>query len=186
MIFGINYWNPCCKQVRLEGPYSKSGSRPLPSFPRNQDFSFPVSSREDFGVAVFVAPVLWLMPLTQPPLRDPRDPIPNKSCLNLRNTPTQQHSTMASVLQSLLLVGALLSSTASAQIPSSLVGTWSTKSGKVLTGPVSFYSWNKSSRVGNDDLRGFAVLIWGCRGFIILSMIVSSSQVLREYRIRSL
>ncbi|PSS25560.1 hypothetical protein M430DRAFT_25346 [Amorphotheca resinae ATCC 22711] len=46
---------------------------------------------------------------------------------------------MASVLQSLLLVGALLSSTASAQIPSSLVGTWSTKSGKVLTGP-GFYN----------------------------------------------
>jgi hypothetical protein len=184
MICGIYYWNLSANQC-LEGPYRKSGSRSLPSFPHKPGLQLPCSITR-FRCGFLRGAVLWLMPLTQPPLRDPRDPIPNKSCLNLRNTPTQQHSTMASVLQSLLLVAALLSSTASAQIPSSLVGTWSTKSGKVLTGPVSFYSWNKSSRVGNDDLRGFAVLIWGCRGFIILSMIVSSSQVLRGYRIRSL
>ncbi|KAH8804964.1 chaperone for protein-folding within the ER, fungal-domain-containing protein [Xylogone sp. PMI_703] len=42
-------------------------------------------------------------------------------------------------LQSLLLTGAYLIWTSSAQIDPQLVGTWSTKSGKVLTGP-GFYN----------------------------------------------
>ncbi|EPE31300.1 hypothetical protein GLAREA_12603 [Glarea lozoyensis ATCC 20868] len=42
-------------------------------------------------------------------------------------------------LQSLLIAGVCLASTASAQIDPQLVGTWSTKSAKVLTGP-GFYN----------------------------------------------
>ena len=50
---------------------------------------------------------------------------------------SQIHHIMPSMkFQSLLIAGACLASTASAQIDPQLVGTWSTKSSKVITGPV--------------------------------------------------
>jgi len=47
-------------------------------------------------------------------------------------------------IQSLLIAGACLISTSCAQIDAQLVGTWSTKSGKVLTGPGFYNSDNDS------------------------------------------
>ena len=45
---------------------------------------------------------------------------------------------MAQFIQPLVTIVAFLSCIVKAQIPPSLVGTWSTKSGKVLTGLVCF------------------------------------------------
>jgi hypothetical protein len=53
-------------------------------------------------------------------------------------------------LQSLLLAGTYLICSTTAQIDTQLVGTWSTKSAKVLTGPVCFYSWNTLSKIANN------------------------------------
>jgi hypothetical protein len=51
--------------------------------------------------------------------------------------------TMAQLsIQSLLLAGTCILSPALA-INQQLIGTWSTKSAKVITGPVRFYSWNR-------------------------------------------
>jgi len=91
---------------------------------------------------------------------------------------------MASLsLHSLLAAGACLVSSASA-INAALVGTWSTKSAKVLTGSVCYYSWNRREGVGSDSILKGKGLIWGCRACTILSMIVLLNQVILGSRIR--
>lgn len=54
-------------------------------------------------------------------------------------------------LRSLLLAG--LASTATAQIDNQLVGTWSTKSAKVLTGPVCSFLFLEFERIRDDQFR---------------------------------
>jgi hypothetical protein len=93
---------------------------------------------------------------------------------------------MASLsLQSLLVASACLIISTSA-INADLVGTWSTKSAKVLTGPVRSILGTRGGKVGNEGTLRAEELILGYRAFTILSTTVLLNQVLRGSRIRSL
>jgi hypothetical protein len=85
--------------------------------------------------------------------------------------------------KSLLLVGTCLISFASA-INTQLVGTWSTKSARVLTGPVCFYSWNGREGIPNINYVIRTEFYFGNRDFTILLMTVLLSRDLREFPIR--
>ena len=56
---------------------------------------------------------------------------------------------MTSFVLSLHIISFLLSLSNGGQVPSSLVGTWSTKSGKVLTGPVRTISEPRRPEIGD-------------------------------------
>lgn len=98
-----------------------------------------------------------------------RLPDTNLPSLNLADSPSHAsrptftpQSTMPSItLQSLLIAGAsLLTSVSAATIDTQLVGTWSTKSAKVLTGPVCSILGTVMAGVGSDGISRTKELIW--------------------------
>lgn len=96
-------------------------------------------------------------------------------------------TTMASLcLQSLLLASAFLisPSIAAQALDTQLVGTWSTKSAKVLTGPVCFYSWNRPAKKSHED-ENCILTCGGDRASITQSTIVLSSLAIQESQFRS-
>lgn len=88
---------------------------------------------------------------------------------------------MSLSLQSLLIAGAALASVATALLDPSLTGTWTTKSRKVITGPVSIPVTGPLRRPGQSWYSRKKNTLTGIsRDFMIRLMTSSWNQILRD------